>query len=77
MEDTKSGPSTASSKGEDPNSVHDNKGWQISGRNQLEVKENIIPKYPRIIPVDTHGDDPEVKKTDNRNSQTPPISLWE
>ena len=62
MVDTNSGPSTASSKGENPDSIYDNKGQQISGRNQLEVKEDIIPKFPRIIPVGTHGDDPEVQK---------------
>ena len=33
------------------------KGPQISAGNQHTFGENIIPKFPRIIPVGTHGDE--------------------
>ena len=33
------------------------KGPQISAGNQHSFGENIIPKFPRIIPVGTHGDE--------------------
>ena len=36
--------------------VHDHKGQEYSARNQHNGGEDIIPKFPRIIPVGTHGD---------------------
>ena len=36
--------------------VHDHKGQKNSARNQHNGGEDIIPKFPRIIPVGTHGD---------------------
>ena len=36
--------------------VHGHKGRKNSARNQHNVGEDIIPKFPRIIPVGTHGD---------------------
>ena len=59
--------STTSSEGESPatqgrtqtqtsDPARDNKGPQISARNQHSFGE-IIPKFPRIIPVGTHGDE--------------------
>ena len=42
--------------------AHDHKGPQISARNQHSFGENIIPKFPRIIPVGTHGDEVQEKE---------------
>ena len=36
--------------------VHGHKGRKNSARNQHNDGEDIIPKFPRIIPVGTHGD---------------------
>ena len=36
--------------------VHDHKGQENSARNHHNSGEDIIPKFPRIIPVGTHGD---------------------
>ena len=36
--------------------VHGHKGQENSARNQQICGEDIIPKFPRIIPVGTHGD---------------------
>ena len=36
--------------------VHGHKGQENSARNQHNDGEDIIPKFPRIIPVGTHGD---------------------
>ena len=36
--------------------VHDHKGQKNSARNQHNSGEDTIPKFPRIIPVGTHGD---------------------
>ena len=36
--------------------VHGHKGQEIFARNQHNCGEDIIPKFPRIIPVGTHGD---------------------
>ena len=51
---------------------HDHKGPQTAG-NQHSFGEIIIPKFPRIIPVGTHGD--EVQKKKKKNPQHSPISL--
>ena len=48
-------PTTQGRKTSDP--ACDHKGPQISARNQHSFGENIIPKFPRIIPVGTHGDE--------------------
>ena len=39
-----------------PNAVHGHIGQEIFARNQHNFGEDIIPKFPRIIPVGTHGD---------------------
>ena len=62
--------STTPSEGESPatqgrkthatDPAHDHKEQQISARNQHNFGESIVPKFPRIIPVGTHGD--KVKK---------------
>ena len=36
--------------------VHGHKGQENSARNQHNCGEDIIPRFPRIIPVGTHGD---------------------
>ena len=36
--------------------VHDHKGQENLARKQHDSGEDIIPKFPRIIPVGTHGD---------------------
>ena len=58
--------STAPSEDESPaaqertthtsHAVHGHKGQENSARNQQICGEDIIPKFPRIIPVGTHGD---------------------
>ena len=42
--------------------ARDHKGPHISARNQHSFGENIIPKFPRIIPVGTHGDEVQENK---------------
>ena len=58
--------STAPSEDESPaaqgrtthtsHALHGHKGQENSARNQQICGEDIIPKFPRIIPVGTHGD---------------------
>ena len=64
--------STTPSEGESPatqgrkthasDPAHDHKEQQISARNQHNFEESIIPKFPRIIPVGTHGDEVQEKE---------------
>ena len=44
------------------NPAHDHKQQKISARNQHNFGESIIPKFPRIIPVGTHGDKVQEKE---------------
>ena len=53
-------PATQGRKTPDP--AHDYKEQEISARNQHNFGESIIPKFPRIIPVGTHGDKVQKKK---------------
>ena len=55
-------PATQGRKTQTSDPAHDHKGPQISGRNQHSFGENIIPKFPRIIPVGTHGDEVQEKE---------------
>ena len=50
-------PATQGRKTQTSDPAHDHIGPQISARNQHIFGENIIPKFPRIIPVGTHGDE--------------------
>ena len=56
--------STMPSEGESPvtHPAHDNKEQEISARNQHTFGKSIIPKFPRIIPVGTHGDEVQKKE---------------
>ena len=75
--------STTPSEGERPakqrmkthtsDAVHGCKGQENSARNQHNGVEDIITKFPRILPVGTHGDDLTVQK--RGNPLYPPISL--
>ena len=55
-------PATQGRKTQTSDPAHDHKGPQISARNQHSFGENIIPKFPRIIPVGTHGDEVQEKE---------------
>ena len=55
-------PATQGRKAHTSDPVHDYEGPQISARNQHSFGENIIPKFPRIIPVGTHGDEVQEKE---------------
>ena len=69
---TNSEASTTPSKGESPvtqgrkihasDPAHDHKEQQFFSRNQHNFGESIIPKFPRIIPVGTHGDEVQEKE---------------
>ena len=50
-------PATQGWKTQTSDPAHGHKGPQISARNQHSFGENTIPKFPRIIPVGTHGDE--------------------
>ena len=50
-------PDTQGRKTQMSDPARDHKGPQISARNQHSFGEIIIPKFPRIIPVGTHGDE--------------------
>ena len=54
-------PATQGRKTQTSDHAHDHKGPQTAG-NQHSFGENIIPKFPRIIPVGTHGDEVQKKK---------------
>jgi len=45
-----------------PDAVHGHKGQENSVRNRHNCGEDIIPKFPRILPVGTHGDEVEEKE---------------
>ena len=72
IEDPKLEASTTPSEGKCPDTqgrktqmsdpACDHKGPQISAGNQHSFGENIIPKFPRIIPVGTHGDEVQDKE---------------
>ena len=53
-------PDTQGRKTQTSDHAHDHKGPQTA-RNQHCFGENIIPKFPRIIPVGTHGDEVQEK----------------
>ena len=55
-------PATQGRKTPTSDPAHDHKGPQISARNQHSFGENIIPKFPCIIPVGTHGDEVQEKE---------------
>ena len=54
-------PDTQGRKTQTPDHAHDHKGPQTA-ENQHSFGENIVPKFPRIIPVGTHGDEIQKKK---------------
>ena len=54
-------PDTQGRKTQTSDHAHDHKGPQTAG-NQHSFGENIIPKFPRIIPVGTHGDEVQEKE---------------
>ena len=54
-------PATQGRKTQTSDHTHDHKGPQTAG-NQHSFGENIIPKFPRIIPVGTHGDEVQEKE---------------
>ena len=55
-------PATQGRKTHATDPAHDHKEQQISARNQHNFGESIIPKFPRIIPVGTHGDKVQKKE---------------
>ena len=55
-------PATQGRKTQMSDPARDHKGPQIFARNQHSSGENIIPKFPRIIPVGTHGDEVQEKE---------------
>ena len=55
-------PATQGRKTKMSDPARDHKGPKIFARNQRSFGENTIPKFPRIIPVGTHGDEVPKKK---------------
>ena len=55
-------PATQGRKTHVTDPAHDHKGQEISAGNQHNFGESIVPKFPRIIPVGTHGDKVQEKE---------------
>ena len=55
-------PATQRKKTHASDPAHEHIQQEISARNQHNFGESIIPKFPRIIPVGTHGDEVQEKE---------------
>ena len=55
-------PATQGRKTHASDPAHDHKEQQISAGNQHNFGESTVPKFPRIIPVGTHGDEVQEKE---------------
>ena len=55
-------PATQGRKTDTSDAVHSHKGQESFSRNQHNSGEGIIPKFPYIVPVGTHGDEVQEKE---------------